>query len=363
MKIVYFIDHLRPDGAQFVLRQLVEGLAARGHNQTVICLNDSWDDDLVKRLIEAGAHVRIVGKVPIISGYGLLSTFRLLHRERFDVAVTLLFVSDVIGRTLAHFARAPRIVTSIQTHDEFYHGWQRWLERRTMPWADVVLLNSSHIKDFAIHQEGAQANRLRVIFNSINVENYSSPMSRQALRAELGIPYGAWLLGSVGRLTHQKGFDVLLNALSGIPEAHAMIAGVGEDEPKLRQLSAQLGIGPRVHFTGYRRDIPQLLGALDLYVHPSRYEGMPIIVLEAMAAGCGIVATAVDGTRELIEDGVQGWLVMPDDSAALTNAIQAALCNPVERQRRGAAAHQRVVEKFSVESMIAAWEEVLLGRG
>ena len=66
MKIVYFIDHLRPDGAQFVLRQLVEGLAARGHNQTVICLNDSWDDALVKRLTEAGARVRIVGKIPII---------------------------------------------------------------------------------------------------------------------------------------------------------------------------------------------------------------------------------------------------------------------------------------------------------
>src|SRR5215472_13018562 len=113
MKLVYFIDHLRPDGSQNVLRQLVEGFAPRGYDQMVICLNDSWDGPLVERLRTAGADVRIVGKMALASGYGLLSVWQLLRSGRFDVAITLLFVSDVIGRVLAVMAGVPRIITSL----------------------------------------------------------------------------------------------------------------------------------------------------------------------------------------------------------------------------------------------------------
>ena len=364
MKIVYFIDHLRPDGAQFVLKQLVEGMAERGHTQTVFCLNNSWDDILMERLRAAGAEVRIIGKIPLALGYGLLTIFWALRRIHFDVAITILFVSDVVGRTLAHFAGVPHIVTSIQTRDEFYQGWQRWLVRRTVRWADVVELCSENIRDFAVKEEGVPVERICVIPHSVRVEDYTVSVDKDAVRAEFGLLPTDKLVGSLGRLNYQKGYDILLQALALLAsqETHLLLAGKGEDEAKLRTQARALGIEGRVHFAGYRRDVPRLLGGLDLYTQPSRFEGMSLAILQAMAASCPIVATAVDGTRELIVDGMHGWLIPPEDAPALAGAIQAALNDPGEAKRRGAAAHQRVLDQFSVGAMITAWENMLLQR-
>jgi hypothetical protein len=114
MNIAYFIDHLRWDGTQTVLSQLVNGLAVQGHRQTVFCLNDSWDEELVKRLRSVGADVRIVGKMALASGYGILALLRYSQKTKFDVAITFLFVSDVLGRTIAKWARIPRIISSLR---------------------------------------------------------------------------------------------------------------------------------------------------------------------------------------------------------------------------------------------------------
>jgi glycosyltransferase involved in cell wall biosynthesis len=363
MNIVYFIDHLRPDGTQYVLKQLVVNMHSCGHRQRVICLNDSWDETFKHSLVDAGAVVSIVGKLPLLFGPGWLSIQRWLRREHFDVAVTLLFVSDVVGRLSAHWARVPRIVTSLQTHDVTYAWWQRWVVRYTMRYADLVLLNSENYREFAITAEGAPADRLLVIHNSIRLADYQRPVDRAALRAELGVHANEVLLGSVGRLVPQKGFDVLLQALALLPcsDLRLLIAGVGPEETKLRTLADQLGLHDRVCFAGYRRDVPQLMQCFDLYTHASRFEGMPIVVLEAMASGCPIVATAVDGTRELIDDGEQGWLVPPDDPARLAQAIQSALADPAEALRRAAGARERVAAQFNEEAVMALWERAFKG--
>lgn len=363
MKIVYFIDHLRPDGTQKVLKQLVDGLARRGHEQTVICLNDSWDEVLVTDLHETQAKVRIVGKMALASGCGLLSIWRWLRSNRFDVAVTFLFVSHVIGRPLARAAGVPRIVSSLRTRNMHYAQWQRRLVRYTMRWADAVVLNSNYVRHFAVTEEGAPANRIYVIPNGVRVENYSQAMSRVDLCAEFGLVLDQRLVGSVGRLTHQKGFDVLLQAIALIPrpDINLVVIGTGEEEARLRIQAATLGLTRRVHFAGYRRDVPRLLGALDLYVHPARFEGMPNALLEAMAAGCPVVATAVDGNCELIEDGLQGRLVPAENVEALATAIQAALNNPVDARKQAVAAQTRVAKQFSVDAMVTSWEKVLKG--
>lgn len=364
MKVVYFIDNLRGDGTQRALTQLIERMAARGHRQTVICLNDSWDSLLVDRLDASGAEVRIVGKVALASGYGLLSMWRSLRDSRFDVAVTLLFFSDVIGRVMARWGGVPRIISSLRARNVHYSLLQRWLVRTTMRSADAVVINSVSVREFAIGEEGASPDRVVVIPNGVCVEDYTKPIDQSLLLGQMKLLKHARLLGTVGRLTQQKGFDVLLRALSLIPnqDIQLVIFGLGEEESKLRELATALGLEAWVWFAGYRRDLPRLLGSLDLYVHPARFEGMPNALLEAMAAGCAIVATSVDGNRELIEDGIHGWLVPAEDPVKLAKAIQEALGDPNEARRRGAAARQRVMDHYSVDAMVVSWEKVLVGK-
>ena len=362
MKLVYFIDHLRPDGAQKFLHQLVEGMASRGHQQIIICLNDSWDTGLVEQIRRAGVRVHMVGKIPLASGIGWLMTLRLLRRDQYDVAITCLFAADVIGRLLARAANIPRIITAVQTRNANYPWWKFWLVRLTAPLADLVVSCSATIRTFVAQHEGVPLSRIEVIPNSVSVGESRGSYSSEQVREELGLGPNDVLIGSVGRLTEQKGFDVLLHALPMVhgSRLRVVIAGVGELDAMLRRLAAELGIADRVYFAGYRRDVSSLLSALDLYVHPSRFEGMPFAVLEAMAAGCPIVASAVDGTRELIDDGVHGWLVPPDDPVALAYAIDAALGDIAEARRRGELARQRVAAQFNVDAMVDAWEQILI---
>jgi glycosyltransferase involved in cell wall biosynthesis len=361
MKIVYFIDHLRPDGTQQALRQLVAGLAKRGHQQAIVCINDSWDAQVVQDLRDHGSEVRILGKAALTTGYGLLATWRWLRREQFDVAVTFLFVADVLGRALAHVAKVPRIISSLRARNIHYTAWQRFLARQTMRWVDTVILNSAATRGFAVAEEGAPPDRITVIPNGVSAGDCYAPIDRAALCAELGVAPDRFLIGSVGRLTYQKGFDLLIAALAQLPDQQidVLIIGSGDEEARLKADATALGVDDRVHFAGYRRDVACLLGALDLYVHPSRFEGMPNALLEAMAAGCPIIASAVDGNRELIEDGVSGWLTPVEDIGALATTIWMALSNTDETHKRAAAAQRSAVSRFSVETMIINWESVL----
>lgn len=361
MKIVYFIDHLRPDGTQQFLAQLSEGMARRGHTQTVVCLNASYDHALVGRISESGTNVRIVGKLSLLSGIGVVATTRWLIREKFDVAVTLLFTADVIGRTLARIARVPRVVSSIRARNVNYAWWQRWLVRHTMRWADTVVVNARSVCDWAVHEEGAKAEATTLIPNGVSVDDFAHPISRADFRREFSLDPDCLLIGSVGRLTSQKGFSLLLDAFARLPrrDAHLIIAGEGEEERRLRGQVRALQVGSRVHFVGYRRDLPRWLGALDVYVQSSVFEGMPNAVLEAMASGCPVVATAVDGACDLIEDGRSGWLVLPGDSNRLAHCMLDALNDPAARQARAASAQARARTDFSTDAVQDAWERVL----
>jgi glycosyltransferase involved in cell wall biosynthesis len=362
MNVVYFIDNLRGDGSQRVLTLVVQRLAKRGYKQRIVCLNDSWDENLMATLRKSDIEVWILGKAGLVGGYKLLQLWWWLRQENFDVAVTMLFFSDIIGRVIARLAAVPRIISSLRARNVHYSVLQRQLVRATMPLADAVVINSAHFREFAITTEGVSPTRLFVIPNGVCANKFAGRIDQTKLRRELGLPSGRKLIGTVGRLTNQKGFDVLLHAGAILQEDdfEFIIVGTGEAEPRLRSLAADLNLQSRVHFLGYRRDIPALLGNFDVYVQPSRFEGMPNSLLEAMAAACPIVASSVDGISELIEDGVAGWLIPPDDPTLLAAAIRDVLDHSEEAHRRANAARQTVLDNYSVDAMVSAWEQLFV---
>jgi glycosyltransferase involved in cell wall biosynthesis len=169
----------------------------------------------------------------------------------------------------------------------------------------------------------------------------------------------------VGRLRIRKGVEVLLEAVAELrrrhPEVRLLIAGTGEHLAALRRTTCALGLDDRVFFLGRSSagQVRTLLGAARCLVVPSTYEGMPLVILEAMAAGRAVVASAVSGIPEVVVDGETGWLVPPEDPPRLAAALAAALSDDAEVARRGAAGRARALERYTPPAAAALWEQTL----
>ncbi|MBA2255356.1 MAG: glycosyltransferase family 4 protein [Chloroflexi bacterium] len=205
---------------------------------------------------------------------------------------------------------------------------------------------------------GVPSSLLHVVRNGIADAGMEMPRSDPgATRRELGIPPEARLVLNVGRLTPQKAHDILLDASAVLKgrsdEVWLVIAGIGPEGLALEKQARALGIADRVMLLGTHGDVPRLLQAADLFVLPSRFEGLPLSLLEAMAARVPVVATRVIGSEEVIQHGRSGLLVPVDDAPALAAAIGSVLDDPQLARRLGAAAYDSVRRDFSATRMVA----------
>lgn len=362
MKIVYFIDHLQADGGtQKMLVEIVKGLSVRGHNQAVQCFHYGWDQAISDKLERAGAEVRIMKPWEFRSGYGFISTYNWLKRNNFDVAVTMLFVADVFGSLLAAAARIKRLVRSIRSRNAHYSLIKWWLSGITLRPTDTVVVNSDRLIAVVAKQLKVDPATVIVIPNGIpNIPVGDRPFPDPILK-DVQVPKDSLIVGSVGRLEWEKGYDVLIRAVSKIkdPPVSLIILGEGTQRRDLIKLAANLEIENRVHLPGYSDSVVEFLSLINVYVQPSRFEGMPNALLEAMVAGCPIVASSLDGIQELIEDGRNGWLFAPEDSDQLADLIVQALTDRLEAHERGKLAQQVVVENYSIERMLNSWDKVV----
>jgi glycosyltransferase involved in cell wall biosynthesis len=230
---------------------------------------------------------------------------------------------------------------------------------------DRYIAVSQHVAERLRERLGLPAARIRVIPNAVPV---GRPARRDVrLRASVAGDPGRPLVLTVARLHAQKGLPYLLRAASAIPDAVFAIAGEGEEREALESLARSLGIAERVRFLGHRRDVAALLAACDVFVLPSLYEGLPLSVLEAMAAGAPVVATDIGGTNEALTNDDTGVLVPPADAAALARAIQALLADRERARRLAAAARQYVRRHHSAAAMAddvgRVYEELLATGG
>jgi len=166
------------------------------------------------------------------------------------------------------------------------------------------------------------------------------------------------VIGSLGRLDHQKGYDVLIEALASLPEATGVLVGDGPEREQLEQLAQARSVGDRLILTGWSSEARRYLAGFDVFVLPSRYEGFPLAIIEAMLAGLPVVATDVGSVSECVENGETGIIVSVDDRDALAGALRHLLANAELRQRLGVSGRKRAESSFTADSMARSYEQL-----
>ena len=297
-----------------------------------------------------------------------------LRRHRIHVVHTFGFDANVFAIPVARLAGARAVVASIRDTGDHLTPRQRRVQRLACAMADVVLVKAGAVKERLV-AEGYAAGRIAVIGNGVTLARYGRERHDGRFHRELGLAPDATLVAVVARLNRLKGIEYFLEAAAALaprfPRARFVIIGhchvirdgaivEGPYKAELEAHAARLGIGDRVVFTGFRSDVPQLLGEVAVSVLPSLSEGLSNTVLESMAAGVPVVATAVGGLPEAVEDGVSGLLVAPRDAAALGRAISSLLADGARAARLGAAGRERVREQFSDERMVRDTEQFYL---
>jgi len=289
-----------------------------------------------------------------------LRFLRAVRRERPDVLQSFLTHDNLIARVARLLAPDTVVITGVRLVPTGEHGLAQRLDNLTSRFADHVVSNSHAGRRF-LERYGVPDERVSVVHNGRDLSRFDRDPPPD-LRSSLGVPEAAPVVGTVGRLIDRKGHAELLDAWvtvrESVPDAHLLVVGDGPRRAALEATAARLGVDGSVHFVGLREDVPDLLAAMDVFVFPSHYEGLPGALLEAMAAGLPCVATPVDGNRELLEAYQSGLFVDVGDADALARATVLVLEHPTLADALGRAARQRARERFDVDTMVAGFEDV-----
>ncbi len=368
--LLFLGSQMTTGGAQRVLLMLAGWFHRQGYPVTAAFLYDkdglhaqwqSWADFPIVNLDAWRKDGSSLEKLPRLAG-GMLRLWWLLRRSRPVAILTFTHHANLVGIPLAWLAGVPLRIAS---HRGRIHGFPVWLQRLhaamvNSPLTACLVAVSDEVRQQSV-EEGVRLGRIVVIPNAVDLPEAVAG-ARARVRAELGVPPGAGLVLAVGRLNAEKGQALLLRAapvvLSGCPSTVFAFAGDGPLREELEQQAAQLGIAGQVRFLGVRQDVPALLAAADLFVLPSRSEGMPNALLEAMAAGLPVVSFDVGGVSEALTYGESGLLVPPEDVGGLASAMLALLRDEPERLRLGAAARERIRTRHTLENMCAQYERL-----
>lgn len=289
---------------------------------------------------------------------------RVLRERKIDVIHTHNTEPFVNGTIGALMAGTPVVVHTDHARP-FPDMFRHMLSEHVLSYfARAMVGVSEHTTENLRRYEKIPERKLRTIINGIEGGKYAADGKRAAVREALGIASDALVIGFASRLAEQKGIPYLLEASVGLaarfPGLHVLIAGDGELDAEMRARASALGLDGTVRFLGVRRDIAELLQAFDVFVLPSLWEGLPMVVLEAMAVGCPIVATAVGGVPDALEHDVSAWLVPPMDVPALETGLATLLSDADRRARFSSNARRRFDERYSAERMAREYERLYL---
>ena len=311
-----------------------------------------------------------------------------LNRGRFDPRILSDLVAlararrarilHVHGYAAADFGRlaARRVGAALVLHEHFADprmpAYQAWADRLLARYTDRAIAVSGSTRDFLVDERHVPADRVRLIWNGAPLAEFAHPPAgaRESVRRELGLSPETLVVGTIGRLSEQKGQRDLLAAAAQVArefrDVRFVLVGDGDLRAELEAQADALGLGDRIVFAGHRADIPAVLAAIDVVCISSTYEGTPLALFEAMAAGKPIVSTAVDGCREVLSDQRTGLLTPPRDPASLARALVRLRRDPELRRSlaaEAAAESSRYDIAECVRRIESLYEEVLAERG
>lgn len=362
LKILFLIDELCVrGGTERHLLDLVRGVVALGVSVHVVSLRDGAFAEKVRCLPNVRYACLGIVRLHDLRGLrALVGLANLIRRERFDIVQTFHAASDLLGPLAARLSARKLFVVSSRrdlgyTKNRRHIRAQRLLNR----WVDGMLANSLAVRDAIVAAEGYPMERITVIYNGIDTSLYEriGSEAKEESRQAFGLPRKHLVVGALGNIRPVKGIDDLVQAAIEVLRSRRdvcfAVAGEGNTGLQVKAL-AMAGVSDQFRFLGKlgEEEVRQYLALLDIYVHPSRSEGFSNAILEAMALGLPIVATAVGGTTEVIRDGENGMLVPAFTPRTIADAIERYIEHPELRLAHAEHARRDVRTGFALSSML-----------
>ena len=338
-------------GTENVTWMLVDGFRRRGHNVLVLCRPDSA---LHHRLISENIeHAAVLSGIDL-DPTSLFRITRALKRFRADILLTQKDKDVRLSGVAARMVGVPVLVSHVTDRPLKDKAHYRFFFGRIATHHVAV---SAAVRDTVLKSAPWLTRDVAVIYNGVDIAAIDAAPS-----ADLQLPANAVGVGFVGHFEMRKGildFAQAWQHVSGaVPDAHAVIVGEGRREADFR---AAIGDAPRVSWLGFRRDVPLIMKALDIFVLPSRFEGFGLVIAEAMAAGAAVIAYDSSNMPEIISDEVDGLLVPAGDVDALVAAVVRLCREPELRTQLARAARETAVHRFSAERMVSDYLELMHG--
>ncbi len=365
VKILHIITRLAAGGAQRIAASIAGTLDRDKYEVTFASgLQDFCKDIKDEWNIDVTIIPNLVREInPLKDLIALIRLYFFIKKNRFDIVHTYTSKAGILGRVAAKLAGVPIILHSPRGsifHSVYYGPKARFLLRRLENFAasftdKIITCSEDEKKDYLENRIGTR-DKYITIYSGLKEDDFLKSYDGNSKRRELGISDDAILIGSVARLAPEKGHIFCLEAFRMLadkfPKVILLVVGGG---PLRRDVEAKidgLGLNNNVVMTGHRGDVLEIFASLDISLHTSMWEGLPRTIIEAMFMGKPIIATKVGGIPELIEDGITGILIQPNDKEALVSAVATLINDKSLAKRFGDTARVHAKEKFGLGTMI-----------
>ena len=358
-KVIFLIWALAVGGAERFLLNLVQRFPQERFLIKVVCISHKgvW----AKLLEEAGIELLTVHKRKWLDLMVLPRLISIFRKERPDIVNTHLWTADLWGRLAAILTGVPYIIVTEQNVDVWKRWYHKMIDKFLFIWTDRVICVSEMVQAFYRDHLHVPQNKLQIIPNAIDLSDFDQSPSSLLARGTRDCHPGKFLFVCVARLVKQKAHEILLYSTNilvgqGFEDFHVLIVGDGELRAHLEKLKDSLSLSEWVSFLGIRTDIQSILSSCDAFILSSNYEGLPLSILEAMAAQIPVIATDVGGNSQVVRNDLNGYLVPPKNPGAFALAMSRLLQDKSKARLMGQAGRKIVETEYNMDISVQATE-------